>query len=265
MQLTNKQIEAIFKMEEFAGVSSHRESFENKEDFQAYWDLLDKKCRKKKNFFKAVKDGKVSLDEIRKKREKNITEYYRDPAHLFAYAEKYYQKYLPSSCKLKKQLETKCDDVAIATKVFEEILPRLNDAKIAISLANKEARKGKGAFEVRSALSKKLFPKNIIEQALKIFVKENQIEVDDSALAAQVKKMRAKGKSTREILQKYKNSIYTKEQVQKVVEQASEDKPEDEILKNEIDKLIRKKVETKKIIQRLLGKGFLYQEIKKYL
>jgi SOS response regulatory protein OraA/RecX len=110
-----------------------------------------------------------------------------------------------------------------------------------------------------------MFPKNIIEQALKIFVKENQIEVDDSALTSQVKKMRAKGKSTREIFQKYKNSIYTKEQVQKVVELVSEDKPEDDILKNEIDKLIRKKVETKKIIQRLLGKGFLYQEIKKYL
>ena len=265
MQLTNKQSEAIFKMEEFSGIGSHREGFENKEEFQAYWDLLDQKCKQKKAFSKAVKDGRVSMDTLRKKRAQNISDYYQNPQQLRAYGEKYYHKYLPSSVKLLKQLQTKCKISTVVTKVFEELLPILNDAALADSLTLKHAQKGKGAFEIRNILTKKLFPKSVIEQALKIFEKETLSVADDSLLSSQINRMRRNGKSSRAILQKYRGSIYPKETIQRLMDDASEVDSDEKILKNEIDKLTRKKVEKKKIIQRLLGKGFSYQDIKKNL
>ena len=141
-------------MEEFAGIGSHREGFENKEEFQAYWDLLDKKCKQKKSLLKAVKDGRVSMDSLRKKRLQNSSDYYQNPQHLRAYGEKYYHKYLPSSVKLLKQLQVKCKTSTIVNKVFDELLPLLNDVALADSLALKSAQKGKRAFEIRNILSK---------------------------------------------------------------------------------------------------------------
>lgn len=261
MQLTSKQLEAIFKMEEFAGISSHRETFATIEEFQAYWNLLDKKIRKKKSFREAVKLGRVSLNDIRKKRDSNIDSYYLDFNHLKSYGEKYCQKYTPSSAKLKKQLDNKCKDKDLVDKVFQSLSPLLNDYQLALNMAHNLLRKGKDTFQAKIYLSKKMFSKETIE---KVFVKisqEKPMEIDSSPLPNQIRNLRKKGKSTREILLKYRNSSYAKEEILAIINETKDEV----VLIGEIDKLVRKKIDQKKIIQRLLAKGFSYQDIKKNL
>lgn len=261
MQLTSKQLEAIFKMEEFAGISSHRESFANQEEFQAYWDLLDKKIKKKKSFREAVNKGRVSLEDIRKKRASNIDAYYQEFNHLKAYGEKYCQKYAPSSIKLKKQLTKKCKDFEIVSRVFQALLPNLDDNKLALTMAQNLLRKGKDPFQTKIYLSKKMFSKDTIEKVFGLLSQEKPMEIEDSPLPNQIRSLRKKGKSTREILQKYRNSIYAKDKILAIINETQDE----EVLKGEVNKLARKKVDQKKIIQRLLAKGFSYQDIKKNL
>jgi SOS response regulatory protein OraA/RecX len=261
VQLTSKQLEAIFKMEEFAGISSHRENFANHEEFQAYWELLDKKIKKKKSFREAVKQGRVSLDEVRKKRASNIEAYYLDYNHLKTYGEKYCQKYTPSSIKLKKQLTKKCKDVEIVDKVFQALLPQLDDNRLALTMAQNLLRKGKDPFQAKIYLTKKMFSKETIDKVFALLSQERPMEIEDSPLPNQIRSLRKKGKSTREILQKYRNCIYAKEEILAIINETQDE----EVLLSEINKLVRKKVDQKKIVQRLIAKGFSYQDIKKNL
>lgn len=265
MKLTDKQMEAIFKMEEFAGISSHREIFNNKEEFQSYWDLLDKKCKKKKRFIKAVEIGKVSLAEVRKKQQHAKLSFYQDFDHLLAYGEKYIQKYRPSSGKFLKQLISKCNDKELAKKVFEKLSIRLNDAEQITEMVNKLVRQGKGVFQIKIDLTKKMYPRNLIAQALVNIHAIHEKNIDDSKLSLQISKMRKKGKSIKEINQKLRNSVYDKDDIKQLIHSVSSETSDYEILEAAILKLKQKKVETKKIIQRLCQKGFSYGDIKKIL
>jgi SOS response regulatory protein OraA/RecX len=265
MKLSDKQIEAIFKMEEYAGISSHREIFKDYEEFRSYWELLDKKCKKKKGFFKAIETGKVSLVEIRKKKQQEILSYYQDLNHLTAYGEKYIQKYAPSSGKLLQQLTSKCKDKVLGQKVFDKLLPALNDQEQISGIINKLMRHGKSLFQIRIALSKKLFPKILIEKALSRLLANQDKNIEDSNLSSQISKMRKKGKSIREINQKLRGSVYDKVEVSELISSATAETSDIEILEIAIEKLLWKKVEPKKIIQRLSQKGFSYVDIKKVL
>lgn len=265
MKLSDKQMEAIYKMEEYAGISSHREIFKDYEEFQSYWELLDKKCKKKKGFFKAVETGKVSLVDIRKKKQQVILSYYQDFNHLLAYGEKYIQKYAPSSGKLLQQLTNKCKDKLLAQKVYDKLLPTLNDKEQISGIVNKLMRQGKSLFQIRIALSKKLFPKNLIELGLSQLLTNPNKNIDDSNLSSQISKMRKKGKSIREINQKLRGSVYDKEEVNQLISSSTFEISDLEILEISIEKLLRKKVDSKKIIQRLSQKGFSYADIKKVL
>jgi len=265
MKLTDKQMEAIYKMEEFADISSHREIFNNKEEFQSYWELLDKKCKKKKRFIKAVEIGKVYLAEVRKKQQHAKLSFYQDFDHLLAYGEKYIQKYRPSSGKFLKQLINKCNDKDLAKRVFEKLSIRLNDAEQITEMVNKLARQGKGVFRIKIVLAQKMYPSNLIEQALLGIHDKHGKNIDDSRLSIQIRKMRKKGKSIKEISQKLRNSVYDKEDIKELIHSTTSETSDYEILEAAILKLKQKKVETKKIIQRLSQKGFSYGDIKKIL
>lgn len=265
MQPSIKQLEAIFKMEEYAGVKSHRENFASQEEFQAYWDLLDQKIKKRKSFREAIKSGRVSLVKVRQKRAQDIINYYQNFEHLRLYGEKYYQKYLPSSSKLKKQLESKCKETIIVEKVIKSLTPIINDTKISNSIAQKLATKGKNTFQIKSELLKKMFAKDIVNNSLNLISNNMVMKIENSPLISKIKSLHKKGKSKREILQKFKNSLYDPKEITRVIEENSVEQTEVDILKIEIEKLIRKKVDKNKLIKRLLSKGFVYQDIKKIL
>lgn len=265
MKLSDKQMEAIYKMEEYAGISSHREFFKDKEEFQSYWELLDKKCKKKKNFFNAVETGKVSLTEVRKKKQQEINLYYQDFDHLVTYGEKYIQKYRPSSGKLLKQLTSKCKNKDLGQKVFDKLSIQLNDKEQISAIVDKLMRKGKSFYQIKMELAKKYFPRVLIDQALKSLEANPEKKIEDSELSSQIAKMRKRGKSIREISQKLGSSVYGKEEVRQLISSTSTETSDLEILEIAVEKLLRKKVETKKIIQRLSQKGFSYANIKKVL
>jgi len=55
IQLTPKQENAIISMENFIDIKNHRLSFDNYEEYSEYFELLQKKCSKKRKILDHIK------------------------------------------------------------------------------------------------------------------------------------------------------------------------------------------------------------------
>lgn len=117
------------------------------EQFQQYWDELQKQIQSKqkkrerdKRFSKAIKDWKITYQQVNESRKRKLDQYYNNVDNLFKSWMKYYQKYLPSKNKVISFLYKKCWDSDLVNTVIDRM--NLNDHIILISIIESLYDKG---------------------------------------------------------------------------------------------------------------------------
>ncbi len=186
-------------------------------------------------------------------------EYYKN------YAINYYLRYYPSIKKLENKLLDKTKgDIEIVSKIIwsfsESVIKEKEviEAKIAFYIS-----RNKKLSYIRNKLIEKLFKKEDIEEILSSkFDLENTLLSKD-LLFRKVENYKNKWKSRKYI---YMNLFDRKEDIElinQVLYEVFWDNSEDDNLKQEFEKLLSKWIEKQKIIEKLLRKGFSYDDIKK--
>ncbi len=179
------------------------------------------------------------------------------------YAIEYYLKYFPSTQKLSEKL---CEKFSWDKEIIAEILGSLKS--IIDEKTNIENRirymldRHKNLNYIKQNLSQKKFDKALVDEILKLyFLREGESLLDENYLRKKITLLKEKGKSKNYIKMKLIEREEDKDLINSLLEEIF-DEWEAEIIKLEYEKL-KGKFENQKIIEKLLRKGFLYDEVKK--
>jgi len=115
---------------------------------------------------------------------------------------------------------------------------------------------------IKQNLSQKKFDKALVDEILKsYFLREGESLLDENYLRKKIILFKEKGKSKNYIKMKLIEREEDKNLIYSLLEEIFSE-GEAEVIKGEYEKL-KGKFERKKIIEKLLRKGFFYEEIKK--
>ena len=259
---TNKQLEAIEKMETFSQIKSHRVHFESKEEFDKYFELLQKKWKKRKKLLDSISDWKTNFSEINKKKEKRKQEYYSDYENLRTYAIKYIWRYYPTIWQLQNQLNKKNPDQIIIWKVINDLKHLIDEEKMIETFVSNLLFRWKNINYIQTKLYNKKFNSDLIKIEIDK-LKSWWTLLNEYKLEEKIKNYIEKGRNKSEIRIKFTERREDKKLIEKIIEKVFPEDLEREILKNKIEELKRKKIPENKIIQRLIWRGFKYDDIKK--
>ncbi|PCJ52289.1 MAG: hypothetical protein COA79_24485 [Planctomycetota bacterium] len=262
---SEKQLQAIQNMETFAGIQSHREYFDNLDEFNDYWFLVDKRCKKKNRLRSAIADGHITQKEINEKHAEKLSKYYKKKEALVDYATKYTLRYQPTEKKLRIQLLSKNNDPAIVDEVIDELPIKIDDEKIARNKIQLLISRGKNINYIRSHLYQKMISADLIKKLISELIEEGESILDEQIIYRKVEVLKRNGKSIQYIKRKLIERREDEEIVSKIIDDVFDENDEKEILKIAVEKLKLNNIEEKKIIQRLLSKGFKYSDIKQML
>jgi len=269
--LTDRQSAALGNMESYLGIRSRRVDFADREAFQAYWDLIARRCDATTRA--RASETPESRQKKRQDKQDRVAAYYQDADHLFDYGREYAKRYQPSTRKLHQQLVRKSANAALSDQIMERLSERLNDASRAMELAEAMQRRGRHAQAIRSTLRVKLFTTATIDQCLRALATANNTSTDNGGsildsegLARQVKRLQRKGLSQRAMRSKLMSQSADGPIVQAALTRSLGDQgPDDQALRAVMAKLSRKNLERRALIQRLAGKGFRYADIVRLL
>lgn len=256
------QENAIWKMENFCGIKSHKTIFESKAEFDEYFELLQKKWNKKKKLLDNVSSWKISFEEINRKKRKKILDYYNTEKWLEVYATKYVDKYTPTYNKLLNKLVEKSKNDELAKTIADKYVKTINEESLIKSYINHYIIMWKNIRYIKTKLYQKLFNKDLIEKEINL-LKEEDTFLDEFTLSRKVKNLMNKWKPISYVKNKLIDRPEDQEIVNKIINEIYINWDFD-VLEKEIIKLKEKNIEKDKIIQKLLSKWFMYWDIKDF-
>lgn len=257
---TNKQLEAIEKMENFCKVSSHRTNFESKQEFDDYFVRLQKRGNKKAKTLDNISSWKTSYSEIQKKKQESKRKYYNDYNTLRSYAIEYINRYFPSIRQTEDKLLEKSNNPSLVWKVLNSVKHLIEEEKMIKALVSQLKHRGKNINYISNKLYTKKYDWVLIKKTINKLRSEGTLLIDYTLEDKFTYYMR-KGLSKNEIRKKFIERNEDREVVDTTLEKVFWEEWEIDNLEVLIDKLKAKKVDGKKIINRLLGKWYRYQDI----
>lgn len=261
---TQNQSQAIENMEKFCQIKSNRTNFDSKDEFDNYFELLQKRWNKRSKLLDSISSWKTSYKEIEKKKKEKIDKFYSNYDSLKSYWIKYINRYIPSIKRLELALQKKNSNIELIYKVIDDIKSMIDEEKMINSLITNLKSRGKNINYITSKLYNKKFCKELLEKAI-IDIKWEETLLNIHSLENKILSYKNKWKSKTQI----KMLLIEREQDKQIVNESINnifwEFWENEILKEKISILQRKKVEKRKIISRLISKWFKYSDIIEYL
>jgi SOS response regulatory protein OraA/RecX len=259
-EMTQRQATALANQETFLGLRSHRTTFADREAFETYWELISKRCDTT-----ARKRATTTPAERAQQRPEQVARSvarFQDAAHLEAWGREYATRYQPSVAKLKQQLARKCPSApAVVEQVMERLGSALHDDIRALELAEGLQRQGRHAGDMRTKLRQRLFTAATIERCLETLSAASGSVLDAESLARKAHKLQRKGLSQQAMRRKMTGAKGDGELVQNAVQEALGESGDGPAIRAALVKLARKQLDRRKVIQRLMAKGFRYAEI----
>lgn len=264
--LTDRQHEAKERMENMLN-SWKRWFFTSKEEFDNYMKSLIKRLNKKIKTSNAVKEWKISYEEINKKHKEKIKKFYEEDNKLYNYAVKYIKKWYPSENKLREKLKQKSDN----EDFINEVIKKLNEKNIQYKdnilidmYINNYISMWKNYEKIKTLLIRKQFNIDLVRKHIDIKKEETDWSLlDPFSTERKVLSLLKKWKSEFYIINKLCDTYYDKELVSEILKDINFDNTE--IMLKELSKLKDKNLDKQKIITRMYSKGYSYNDIKEYL
>lgn len=261
--MTERQAAGLANMETYLGIRNARTEFADNETFDAYWQLVARRC----DAAKRTRTTETAAERAAKqqRRDERIAAHYQDPEHLFAYGCDYATRYQPSVAKLRQKLVEKSGNADLSDQVMLRFAERLDDALRAMELAEMMQRQGRHAQAIRSKLRQRLFASDVIERCLQILTAPTGSLLDGDALVRKVQRLQRKGLSQQAMRSKLMGSAADGPAVRAAMTETLGEQGDDRALRLAIAKYERKNLVGRDLIQRLIGKGFRYAEVTKTL
>lgn len=261
--LTERQARALANMESLLGIRNPRTGFADREAFQAYWDLISRRCDSTSRA--RAQETPESRREQRQRREERVAAYYQDPGHLLAYGREYATRYQPSTAKLRQQLVEKSGSEELGDQVLVLLAERLDDDVRATELAETMQRQGRHAQAIRGKLRQRLFATDVIDRCLQAMTAATGSVLEVDAVARKVQQLQRKGLSQRAMRTRLMGSAADGEVVRAAMAETLGAQGDDGALRAAIARLARKQLDKRVLTQRLMAKGFRYADIAKAL
>lgn len=179
------------------------------------------------------------------------------------YALWYYFRYFPSNKKLENKLFEKSWNTELVSKVFLDISHLLNEDDIIKSKIDNYIFRNKNLNYIKNKLLEKLFPKEKIEIILREKLDLDRSLLNGESLKRKIQNYKDRNKSINYIKQKLIERMEDRELVESCLEDVFWKESDLASLKNEYEKI--KDLDTKKLVEKLLRKGFKYSDIKKLI
>ena len=259
---TDRQLEAIERMEQMAKQRNRQRAFADKAAFRSYFEQLSQRCDR------IAKQTPKQRQYLQARRQEAQQRYYDNPESLLHYAKKYYFRYFPSRAKLALQLANKCSNNDVIQTTINTMSAFINDQDNAEAVARRLQRQGRHAGFIQQNLKKRLFSTDTIHVVIEQLTKENGSLLDASVIKRKVEHLRKKGQSRQHIIQ----SLRGQAEDLPIIEEAlasydlsrpGESEGELEAIHKQLAKLQRQGLEQPKIIARLQRRGFTYTDITK--
>lgn len=261
---TQNQQQAIANMEKFCQIKSNRVHFGSKNEFDNYFELLQKRWKKRSRLLDSISSWKISYEEIEKKKKEKIEKFYSNYDALKNYWIKYINRYFPTVKKLEIALQKKTTNLELASNVVLDIKYMIDEDKMIKSLVLSLKSRWKNIRYITTKLYNKKFNKELLDKTISAINSENTL-LNSHLLENKILSYKNKGKSKTQI----KILLIERDQDKNIVEESINnvfwESWENEILKEKISDLQRKNINKTKIISRLIAKGFKYSDINNYI
>lgn len=176
----------------------------------------------------------------------------------------YYFKYFPSSKRLLEKLNEKSDDLELSNKVFENIKYLINEEQVIWDKIRLFLLRNKNLKYIKLKLIEKWFDKFLVQEILqKDFLEEWKSLLNEKSLYIKIENYKNAWKSINYIKQKLIERSEDRELVENILQTLFENWEETSI-KKEAEKLL-KKYDKSKVMQKLVGKGFRYDDVRRVL
>ena len=182
-----------------------------------------------------------------------------DYKRLHDYALWYYFRYYPSDRRLLQKLQEK-GNKEDSEKVFQKIEHLLKEDEIIHSKVDNYIYKNKNYNYIRQKMFLKLFPKEKVERYLDIYKASGKSLLDEEFLKKRIEAYIGKGKSRQYIGIKLWETPEDKQKCKDLLDQYFFEGESKNILFQY--KKLKKKYPREKIIQKLIGQWFRYDDIK---
>lgn len=180
------------------------------------------------------------------------------------YALWYYFKYFPSSKRLIEKLNEKSFDTELSKKVFENIKHLINERQVIWDKIRLFLLRNKNLKYIKLKLLEKWFDKNLVEEILQNdFLEDWKSLLNEKSLYIKIENYKNAWKSINYIKQKLIERSQDRELVENIMTSIFENWEEISI-KKEAEKLL-KKYDKVKVTQKLIAKGFRYNEVRRVL
>lgn len=180
------------------------------------------------------------------------------------YALWYYFKYFPSSKKLQEKLFEKSKDEEMSKKVFESIKYLIQEKQVIWDKIRLYLLRNKNFNYIKFNLIKKWFEKEMVLDIFQNdFLEEWKSLLNTKSLCIKIENYKNAWKSINYIRQKLIERSEDREVVESIIKEVFENWEELSI-KREAEKLL-KKYDKVKVVQKLVGKGFRYEEVRRVL
>ncbi len=189
----------------------------------------------------------------------------QDKELLKNYAIFYYLKYFPSIKKLEEKLwEKSWWDKNLISQIIENLKSIIDEKANIENRIRYMLDRHKNLNYIRQNLSQKKFDKALVDEILKRnFLKDGESLLDTEYIRRKIISYKEKGKSKNYIKSKLIEREEDKKEVLTILDEIFSSW-EEELIGNEYEKL-KGKFEKQKIIEKLLRKGFLYDEVKRIM
>lgn len=180
------------------------------------------------------------------------------------YALWYYFKYFPSSKRLIEKLNEKSFDTKLSKKVFENIKHLINERQVIWDKIRLFLLRNKNLKYIKLKLLEKWFDKVLVEEILQNdFLEDWKSLLNEKSLYIKIENYKNAWKSINYIKQKLIERSQDRELVENIITSIFENWEEMSI-KKEAEKLL-KKYDKVKVTQKLIAKGFKYDEVRRVL
>ena len=184
---------------------------------------------------------------------------------LKEYALWYYFRYFPSNKKLENKLLEKSNyREDLVDSILNDIDPLLKEDEIIKDKIKNYVLRNKNLSYIREKLLEKFFPKDKVELFLNSELDLSRSILNRESVIKKIENYKHKGKSIVYIKQKLVERYEDKVLIDSCIEDVFWEFWDIESLKIEFERL-KGKFENKKIIEKLLRKGFSYVDIKKVI
>ena len=265
---SEKQDTAIWNMEKVLWYEEHQHEtiFKDSKTFQKYFEELQeqvsnkmKKDKKRKNFRKAVENKVIDLEKIKERRKEKILAYYNNEKVLKEKWLVYQAKYGTSINKMKEWMLNKSKNKELVEKIISET--KVNEWYLIFNRIGIMLNQWKSVQDIKSKLIyQKKFNKDLVESILE--EEYGDYEYPEELIKNIIDKYQRKKKNKNYISFELSRLWIESKYINWYMDKYYNIKVEENNLKREYHKLVWK-YEKQIIIQKLMRKGFSYNEINK--